>query len=306
MKRAERGRGAGYTILETLIFLAVTAAMFASAMAFISGRQNRTEFASAVRDFETSINDIANDVSNGYYANITDGGQRLYCYVNGAGGGSASIVIEGRSTDAQGANQGCIFIGKALQFRSSATDGNERYTAISLVGKQYKNGSPTYGDAENYADSGVKAIADAGPSDSTPDATNSLRIGGGATVGCVLYINAAVPSTYSCATPNGMTRVDTVAFMTKFTASSFEEENRTGSTAVNLLVPSSGLANGSNRSLETVVNEVNGFNDTTPSNPSGGVHICLQSGGTNQHAWVVLGGKNSRFSASATIVEGNC
>ncbi|HEY1064065.1 MAG TPA: hypothetical protein VGE30_02075 [Candidatus Saccharimonadales bacterium] len=305
MKQAERGRGAGYTVLETLIFLAVTGAMFASAMAFISGRQARTEFAAAVRDFEASMNDIANDVATGYYVNALEDGRQIDCTVVGG-----DIVLGGTAGDEQGTNKGCIFIGRALLFNSTSYQ-KEQYATMTMVGKQFKNGVVGSGDSENYAESGVKVIADSGPTDSTPNAIATARIGGGATIGCVLMRDSPAPATYSCDSPGGMRSVDTVAFMTKFRASSLEEENRTGSAAVNLVAPLSTVAVGSRRSAEVVANEINQYNDATPgativTNPAGGVHICLQSNGSNQHAWVILGGKNSRFSASSEIVGEKC
>lgn len=304
MKQAEVGRGAGYTILETLIFLAVTGAMFASAMAFISGRQARTEFASAVRDFEISMNDIANDVANGYYANATDGGQRISCTVQGG-----NIVVTGGGADVQGSNKGCIFIGRALMFNSTSYV-KEQYATMTMVGRQYKDGLASSGDSVSYADSGVRAIIDTGAADSTPNAVAVSRFGGGVTVGCVLFSESAAPGTYSCASPAGMRSIDTVAFMTKFRAGSLESENQTGSAAVNLVVPSSTVTAGTGRSREAVGLEINSYTDGAGSNivtnPGGGVHICLQSNGSDQHAWVVLGGKNSRFAANAQIVGGKC
>jgi type II secretory pathway component PulJ len=48
MKKASRGPGekrkvAGYTILETMIFLTVSALLFISAMRLVGGHQGRTE-----------------------------------------------------------------------------------------------------------------------------------------------------------------------------------------------------------------------------------------------------------------------
>lgn len=100
-----RGReaAAGYTIVETLIFLAVSALMFVAAVAAISGRQNKAMFVNAVRDFETQIIDVANDVANGYYQ--VPGG--ISC--------TAGVVAED-STGTRGANKDCILIGRTLVF----------------------------------------------------------------------------------------------------------------------------------------------------------------------------------------------
>lgn len=309
MKRAECGQGAGYTILETMIFLAVSAAMFVSAMAFINGRQGRTEFSTAVRDFESSINDLANDVSNGYYANATAAGRPFYCSISG----SAIAIKDDKTTDQQGSSQGCIFIGKAIQFRSSST-GDSQYVIMTLVGKQYKQGLVSYGDSASYADSGVKAVVNTGANgDTTPNAQATIRIGGGVTVGCVLYTDGSVPGTYSCEAPNTMTVVDTVAFMTTFQAANMtDDEIKAGNTSVNLVVPTQGLnPPTTQRTVQVAASDVNTYTDADGvsnivKNPKGGVLVCLQSNGTDQHAWVSIGGESSRFSTNTIIAGGKC
>ncbi len=70
-------RSTGYTIVETMIFLAVSSLMFISAMILINGRQSRAEFIQAVRVFEANLRDVANDVSTGYYANTTQAGDKI-------------------------------------------------------------------------------------------------------------------------------------------------------------------------------------------------------------------------------------
>ena len=66
MNRGEARRG-GYTIVETLIFLAVSALLFVSTIILISGRQAKAQFTNSVRDLVSDITDVANDVANGYY-----------------------------------------------------------------------------------------------------------------------------------------------------------------------------------------------------------------------------------------------
>lgn len=309
MKRADRGRGAGYTILETMIFLAVSAAMFLSAMAFINGRQNRTEFTAAVRDFEAAMNDIANDVSDGYYANATSDGKRINCSVT-----SGVLNVKSDASDTQGGNTGCVFIGKAVQFRST-TGGDEKYLTIGLVGKQYKNGDVNYGDSRSYADSSVRPLVNQGVSDATPNAYDAVRIGGGVTVGCVVYSETITPADQPCTTPAGMKFIDTIAFMTKFQANSFTStDTANGNASVNLVVPlspPSSLATGTMRDVRAAATDLQAYTDDLNTkniviNPAKGVYVCLQSNGTNQHALISIGGENSRFSTNTRVVGGKC
>jgi hypothetical protein len=124
----KRGRlYGGYTIIETMIFLAVSGAMIVAVMLLISGQQGRTQFSQTVRIFESQVQDIANDVSTGFAS--YDFGTGNACYIDGTG------VRFGPSVPA-GA-QRCIFIGRAIQF---APDGdNKKITIYTIVGRQRNN-----------------------------------------------------------------------------------------------------------------------------------------------------------------------
>ncbi|MDB5170237.1 MAG: hypothetical protein JWN82_633 [Candidatus Saccharibacteria bacterium] len=313
MKKAEGGRSRGYTILETMIFLAVSAAMFVSAMALINGRQQRTEFTAAVRDFEAAVNDIANDVSTGYYANATATGERINCDVSGSG----NIQLKQSGSDTQGKSLGCIFIGKAVQF-SPADTSRAQYNIISLVGKQYKGGVQGNGDVENLDQSTVTPVAPAdGDPASFPDATISQRIGGGVTAECVLYSKVPVtPASPPCSvSPRGVTSsgatvpmasIDTVAFITTFHGLNYQgTDKESGSSQVNLVVPKASYS--IDRATKTAMTTLKSYTQTnTETNPGGGVYVCLQSNGSNQYALISLGGSNSRFSSNTTIRGGRC
>jgi type II secretory pathway pseudopilin PulG len=116
----------GYTIVETLIFLAVSSVMFVSVMLLVNGQQQRTEFVQAVRTFESEMQDIANDVSTGNSAYPFPAGQS--CKINGGG----NLIIDNSSPAGQ---QRCIFIGRVLQFVPQGTN-PQTYNTYTVVGKQ--------------------------------------------------------------------------------------------------------------------------------------------------------------------------
>ena len=58
----------GYTIVEVMIFLAVSSLMFLIAVGFISGKQNNVEFTLSVNTLKSDIQQVFNNVSSGYYA----------------------------------------------------------------------------------------------------------------------------------------------------------------------------------------------------------------------------------------------
>lgn len=98
----------GFTIIEAMIVLSVTSAMFIVAVLAFSGQQDRTRFSQSTRDVEAKVADVANDVAAGYFPE-TDAWQ---CTPRSGN----SPLIQQNSTGGQGTNQDCIFIGKALQF----------------------------------------------------------------------------------------------------------------------------------------------------------------------------------------------
>jgi hypothetical protein len=133
-----RGGFSGYTIVEVMMFLAVSGLLFVFATRAINGQRQRTEFNVAIRAFQSDIENIINDGRDGYYP-ATDIG----CTKN------ASNVPEftlGSGT--QGQNIDCIMIGKALEFE---TDSSEYYLHTLA-------GARTRADGSN-----VETLAEANP-----------------------------------------------------------------------------------------------------------------------------------------------
>lgn len=115
----------GYTIIEVMIFLAVSAGLLVSVMAAISGQQQKTRFATGVRDFETKIQDIVNDVETGYYPSNGE----TTCQENGA---NLEVVQVPRP---QGTNEQCVFLGKAIKFEPSDASANATgFTTTTIAG----------------------------------------------------------------------------------------------------------------------------------------------------------------------------
>lgn len=75
----------GYTIVEVMIVIAVSGALLASVMTVIGGKQRSTEFQYGVREFQSLIQDIMNDVETGYFPN------------NGSPGSSSNAIFLGKA-----------------------------------------------------------------------------------------------------------------------------------------------------------------------------------------------------------------
>lgn len=117
----------GYTIVETMIFLAVTAALIAMAMTFLAGSNNRTRFSQSMRDLQSKIQDWINDVPTGFaYGTATNTSCK-------SSGGVGSQVLINNAPRVAGAPPECIFLGKAIEFPNPG--GNTVY-AYSVFGSR--------------------------------------------------------------------------------------------------------------------------------------------------------------------------
>lgn len=106
---------AGFTIVETLIFLTVTGVLLMSALLMFNGRIGRTRFSQAVQSFDTQLKTTINEVSSGNYPATP----AFTCTVNASG--VPQVAVAGAPT--QGANQACIFVGKVVQAGVQGEDG---------------------------------------------------------------------------------------------------------------------------------------------------------------------------------------
>lgn len=177
-------RNQGYTIIETIIFLAVTGAVFASTIGIISGQQARTEFTQAVRDVQTRLQDISNDVSTGFYHNTGT----LKCHKTPGG----PQITPSPGTDTQGTNEDCIFLGRALQFAPTSGTDPEKINVYNVVGLRKIAGGTQ--EVQNFSQAKPTAMA---PGDTTntgfsQDAIEVIKLSAGITAGYVKYEHGGV------------------------------------------------------------------------------------------------------------------
>lgn len=291
LQHMKQSRGAaGYTIVEALIFMAVSGAMFLSALALISGRQGRAEFTSAARDFEVQIRDIANDVATGYYPNAATPGGYIRCQTPGG-----VITISFSATDNQGANDSCIFSGRTMHFNPSDGTGSE-YRTYTMLGRRLVNG--TTRDVENITQAGSVIVPET--ADTVPAPFFNID--------CAFYATSSVTVAVQPCSTAGKVNVDSISFVTTFRPSDFVANgNATGDTQVNVLA----TANPSPLSKTTTAlrTEIMGYSSGATAyvaNPVGGIYLCLKSTGSNQHALIRLGGQGSVFATDMTINTGTC
>ncbi len=244
----------GYTIVETLIFLAVSAALFVSAMMLMNGQQGRAEFTNAVKDFETRLIDLANDVSTGYYPTTGNFSCR------DTGGVPLSTDNMSGNTE-QGKNGECVLAGRVIKFGSqSASPPAEGYEIYTVAGLR---------SASSLQDARPKVI----------NVTNSVEtaiFGSGMTVERVRYGSGTGSDSGA------------IGFFTNFLG----EATSAGGTNSVGTVPYTSV-NFTDDTV-SAISRINNNANYAPAtlNPSGGFRICLKSGGTKQYALVRLGGQN--------------
>lgn len=167
MKR--RTSAEGFTIVESMIVLAVTGAMFIIAMVAFNGQQERTRFSQATRDAESRISDIANDVSTGYFPEAAD-------WVCRPQSGASPQIVNQPNAGGQGTNEGCIFLGKAIHFGPDDINcANNCVTArnVTIVGNRTITPATGTREVESLAES----FPGATPSDSPFVESFTLKYG---------------------------------------------------------------------------------------------------------------------------------
>ncbi len=141
---ADRSRLSGYTIVEVMIFLAVTGMLLGVALTMIGRQQQRTQFNQSVHDIQSKIEDVLNDVSTGFYSNTNN----FHCKASDTPGDRPDVKYSG--TNPQGSNTNCIFLGKVIQFAPET--GADQYRIFTVVGRQYKSKYATSEVVKSFSD----------------------------------------------------------------------------------------------------------------------------------------------------------
>jgi hypothetical protein len=118
----------GYTIVEVMIFVAISGFMFLLAAGFITNKQSTVEFKQGMNTLRTDMAQILDNVSDGYFP----AGVNMTCTAGGGTGNPAPTITAttAAASNVQGTNQGCVFMGKYL------TLGALSYTVNTVAGRQ--------------------------------------------------------------------------------------------------------------------------------------------------------------------------
>jgi len=145
----------GFTIIEVMIVLSISALMLISASAVFSGRRESTDFSQAMYDLQSQIHSIANGVSS----QAVPGLQQYTCAPVLINGVMRPVLTSGSAT-----GQDCIFLGQALQ----VTPGSPTIYAYPVFGlRTVYSGSTDTGIAPSVVSEAhpEPAVSSANPTD---------------------------------------------------------------------------------------------------------------------------------------------
>ena len=286
MKRGEYHQytNAGFTIIEVLIVLAVTASLFILAVVYVGGKQSKTEFQVGSRQIQQQFQQVISDVQNGYYPSNAE----LQCAVSAQG-----VSLRKVANTSQGSNDACIFVGKTIVIGGN---NNAEYMVYSLAGRRLNTSGQ---EVSNVQEARPVAITPINTDiDAPPDLTvktpipNALTFVWGSIDGGITKINSS----------EGYLNV---SIMTNFSQFANAGIGDTGLQSFSLRGMDSapwGTALGNNTTpmqQATLIND-----EVTRPNPYPALQsaqYCFASGGTDQSVLVTI---NSGLQVSSEIKSG--
>lgn len=264
------GHNKGFTIVETMIFLAVSSVILVSALLLVGGAQRKNEFNQGVRDLQQQINDVIDNVTTGYSAS----GANFTC---STASGVPAEAVGGSSTEL-GANDKCIFLGKVLQFN----DNDNKFKVYSIIGRRTK---PDNTVASTMADAQPRTITklidgktirnNLIPKKMT-DSSGNLNA-----VGFLSTLNASGQS-------SGTQQIDMLAI-------------RSGSTLASAATDQ--LDSWPTSRWNSLIT---GYDSGAWRNPSGGVKLCFEGPDANKTATITIGGTDQTTGTKLDFGIGSC
>lgn len=260
--------GAGYTLVETMIVLAISGLLAVSAFALVGGQRAKSEFTQAVRDFESKLVDVANDVAKGYFPNK---GTNQQCIAGALG---INFVP---ATENQGESEDCVFAGKVLAFNPA---GNERrFQVLTLASRRVARDNKEIVDISQLSNNDLRFV---------PNLDDPLPL---------LY-GLRVKSVLADGNPIG-----SFAFITSFAGKS-DTGSLTGAPDTDLKwLFSSSLGEDPFGTLQsTTSRNPTNYRTVTTANA---IEICVEHGASGRTARIILG-RSGRQLSTTTEVDFAC
>jgi Type II secretory pathway, pseudopilin PulG len=260
----------GFTIVETLAVLAISAGLFVAVAATLSGRQGRTEFSQSMQDVRSQIQQVINDVGTGSFPDTNN----FRCAV----GGTGPNITNGTSN--QGGNTGCVFLGKAIQFDINGTSDPEELRVYTIAGLQRDSSGA---EITTYANAKPTVIA---PTSGSPGRPDSSSRG-------VLRYGLTLKEAYYGATK---TNIGSIAFVSTLSGGPLVSSSQ----HINV-IPIKNSTTNATAAVGAQAIETNLA--TSDQNPSTGIKLCFVSGGSKQSGLITIGGNDRQLSVDLKISE---
>jgi len=293
-------RSQGFTIIEVMIVLAITALLLLGAIVLVAGRQNETEFTVAMQEIQSEIQQEISLVTVGNYTDTNN----VNCMAS-AIAGTPPVVFFGPGS--RGANQDCVYLGTALHFYGGPGGTNPNinyYSVIPIVGRQCHSGSTATGDCTPIQSIGdaVPVAVEAGkiaPFTSVPNDMRNYPLENGITVEGMCYETSG-----NCNSVMGLLhQTCTVAFLNNpadtYDASSFNLLS--GGLTLDLYAMEKNNCFNNSAGIDPP-NDIQNIDDNLelgsgPPNPVTDVEICFSSATTNQSGLLTLSSGNNSTAA---------
>jgi type II secretory pathway pseudopilin PulG len=268
---AKSRKTAGFTIVEVMIVMAVTGALFVSVALTMSGKQRKAEFFQATNDIHAVVQQTINEVSAGFYPSKDD-----FRCVQTAGPAITIMSAAGQ----RGTNQSCVFLGKVMYFGQNPLGDQETFNTFSIAG--LRSATTLASAAPTVVQNGVV------------DTTASAFLKYGLSVRSVKY-NDVVGD----AAANDVS-IGAVAFMTAAGETDTAGNYKSGSQRVDLVpVPGTAL----NRTKANMITDINTYLKTASVvNPRNGVKICFV-GADNLTALITIGSNGHDLLAKLEVKD---
>lgn len=134
----------GYTIIEVMIFLAISGFLLFVTIVTMGNQQAQAEFRSSVNDVNSKIQVWVDQVANGLTGStsqaVKDPLTNYDCTVDPADDNAYPQLSYSGSGSPRGANPNCIFLGRAMQVNTTSPNNDEITTYIVLGRRVYDPG----------------------------------------------------------------------------------------------------------------------------------------------------------------------
>ena len=268
----------GFTMIESMIFFAVSGALFLTSILVISGQQANTNFRLAVTDVSSQLQDVANDVSSGFYSNTGNIGCRAP--------GASKPQIDPAGTAEQGAYGECIFMGRAVQFNKvpPSSANTEQFWVSTIVGRRQTRitGSTLMRDVVDY-------------NEALPIASDQAITKNNLTNGIKL-------KTMKSKSASGEFDISGVAFVS--TLASYKDNALESGRPTIEVIPIQGSDPVNFAYNIEELKDTSSFG-VSNANPDQGIKMCFENSGGSKYAFITFGIKNS-FTPETEFGEGVC